>query len=111
MLSPENLQALNNLNGQQLPSFPGFGIGNATGNMIAGASSGANAGAEANTSTNPLASLLGSLPTIPPEQRFSRQLTQLEAMGFTNRADNIQALTVTNGNVDSAIDRLLGGNQ
>jgi len=60
---------------------------------------------------NPMAGLLASLPTLSPEQRFSRQLDQLEQMGFTDRPSNIQALSATNGNIDAAIDRLLQGSQ
>jgi hypothetical protein len=44
----------------------------------------------------------------PPEVRFASQLTSLEAMGFTDRAQNIAALTAVNGNVNRAVERLLG---
>jgi len=46
---------------------------------------------------------------LPPEQRFSVQLQQLQDMGFHNRAVNIQALLATAGNVEAAIERLLNG--
>jgi ubiquilin len=42
--------------------------------------------------------------------QFSSQLQQLEAMGFVNRDQNIQALTLTGGNVEAAVDRILSGN-
>jgi ubiquilin len=62
--------------------------------------------------------LLGGTPTtssptppsalaVPPEQRFAEQLTQLESMGFVDRAANIRALTATQGNVNAAVERLL----
>merc|ERR1712167_6456 len=41
------------------------------------------------------------------EARFSNQLAQLSAMGFTNKASNLAALTQTNGDVDSAISIIL----
>lgn len=44
----------------------------------------------------------------PPEERFRVQLEQLSAMGFVNREANIQALVATNGNLNAAIERLLG---
>jgi ubiquilin len=46
-------------------------------------------------------------PQQPPEERFRVQLEQLNDMGFTDRAQNIVALTATNGNVNAAIERLL----
>lgn len=82
-------------------------INDSTGVSTGGDGSTGDSNAPTNENVNPLSSLLGSLPTVPPEQRFARQLNQLEQMGFTNREDNIQALTATNGNVDAAIDRLL----
>jgi ubiquilin len=55
----------------------------------------------------------GNVPQQPvvqdPEQRFAVQLQQLNEMGFTNRQLNIQCLTVSNGNVDLAIERMLNG--
>ena len=45
---------------------------------------------------------------IDPEERFKNQLQQLNEMGFTNKEQNIQALLATNGNVQAAIERLLG---
>jgi ubiquilin len=44
----------------------------------------------------------------PPEEKFAVQLTQLEGMGFVNKEVNIQALTASNGNVDAAVERILG---
>uniref|UniRef100_H2YR72 Ubiquilin n=1 Tax=Ciona savignyi TaxID=51511 RepID=H2YR72_CIOSA len=49
-----------------------------------------------------------SAATISPETRYRAQLEQLASMGFVNRDANIQALTATNGNVNAAIEFLLG---
>ncbi|XP_070586363.1 ubiquilin-4 [Erythrolamprus reginae] len=43
-----------------------------------------------------------------PEVRFHQQLEQLSAMGFTNREGNLQALVATGGDINAAIERLLG---
>ncbi|XP_077989399.1 ubiquilin-1-like [Glandiceps talaboti] len=48
--------------------------------------------------------------TQTPEVRFQVQLEQLNAMGFINREANIQALQATGGDVNAAIERLLGAN-
>jgi len=45
---------------------------------------------------------------VPPEERFATQLQQLQEMGFYDRAENIRALLATNGNVNAAVERLLG---
>ncbi|XP_061461665.1 ubiquilin-4 isoform X2 [Rhineura floridana] len=43
-----------------------------------------------------------------PEVRFQQQLEQLNAMGFINREANLQALIATGGDINAAIERLLG---
>ncbi|KAM8921228.1 ubiquilin-4 [Pelodytes ibericus] len=43
-----------------------------------------------------------------PEMRFQQQLDQLNAMGFINREANLQALIATGGDINAAIERLLG---
>ncbi|XP_018421862.1 PREDICTED: ubiquilin-1 [Nanorana parkeri] len=43
-----------------------------------------------------------------PEARFQQQLEQLSAMGFLNREANVQALIATGGDINAAIERLLG---
>ncbi|XP_023201038.1 ubiquilin-4 isoform X1 [Xiphophorus maculatus] len=43
-----------------------------------------------------------------PEVRFQTQLDQLNAMGFINREANLQALIATGGDINAAIERLLG---
>ena len=48
--------------------------------------------------------------TVQPEILYRDQLSQLNSMGFTDAAANIRALIATGGNVQAAIDRLLGGN-
>ena len=45
----------------------------------------------------------------PPEERFATQLEQLNNMGFPDRNSNIQALVQSNGDVNQAINFLLGG--
>ncbi|KAG0144004.1 hypothetical protein CROQUDRAFT_80479 [Cronartium quercuum f. sp. fusiforme G11] len=77
--------------------------------MASGA--GAGAGAE-------MGNLFGGmgLPPIqpadsrPPEERFEVQLGQLQAMGFTDARQNIRALQASGGNVEAAIEYILGGN-
>ena len=46
--------------------------------------------------------------SVPPEELYATQLLQLEEMGFFDRAENIRALRATNGNVNAAVERLLG---
>ena len=43
-----------------------------------------------------------------PTDRFANQLTKLNEMGFTDTAANLRALQQTNGNVNQAVERLLG---
>lgn len=45
-----------------------------------------------------------------PQVRFASQLQQMRDMGFFDEYSNIRALEATNGNVNTAIDRLLSGN-
>lgn len=60
-------------------------------------------------------SMAGQGLNAPPEERFRTQLETLASMGFVDRQANIQALVATYGDVNAAIDRLLGarpeGNQ
>lgn len=48
-------------------------------------------------------------PEQVPEERFASQLDQLASMGFVDRQANIQALIATMGDVNAAVERLLGG--
>ncbi|KAM9385068.1 LOW QUALITY PROTEIN: ubiquilin-4-like [Pholidichthys leucotaenia] len=50
----------------------------------------------------------GTATTQTPEVRFQSQLDQLNAMGFINREANLQALIATGGDINAAIERLLG---
>ena len=45
---------------------------------------------------------------LPPAERYKDQLLQMKEMGFTNQELNIQMLDATGGNVQLAIERLLG---
>merc|ERR1712113_1066972 len=54
-------------------------------------------------------SMAGQGLNTPPEERFRTQLETLASMGFVDRQANIQALIGTYGDVNAAIDRLLGG--
>ena len=38
---------------------------------------------------------------------YADQLAQLQGMGFTNEATNLEALKATGGNVEAAVERLL----
>ncbi|EPQ08598.1 Ubiquilin-4 [Myotis brandtii] len=50
----------------------------------------------------------GNSQVQTPEVRFQQQLDQLNAMGFINREANLQALIATGGDINAAIERLLG---
>jgi len=43
----------------------------------------------------------------PPEEKYKTQEEQLQAMGFTNKQVNLQALQATGGNVEAAVERIL----
>lgn len=49
-----------------------------------------------------------ALQVQTPEVRFQQQLEQLSAMGFVNREANLQALIATGGDINAAVERLLG---
>jgi len=49
-----------------------------------------------------------AVPQLRPEELYRVQLSQLEGMGFTNRERNIQELQRCGGNVQAAVERLLG---
>uniref|UniRef100_A0A5B6ZXA5 Putative ubiquitin domain-containing protein DSK2a n=1 Tax=Davidia involucrata TaxID=16924 RepID=A0A5B6ZXA5_DAVIN len=46
--------------------------------------------------------------SVPPEELYATQLSQLQEMGFFDTQENIRALTATAGNVHAAVERLLG---
>ncbi|KAJ4458937.1 putative Ubiquitin family protein; expressed [Paratrimastix pyriformis] len=45
-------------------------------------------------------------PTVAPEVRFARELEQLHEMGFMDDTANVRALTLTNGSIQLALERL-----
>merc|ERR1712003_76943 len=47
--------------------------------------------------------------TRPPEERYATQVQQLENMGFPDKHSNLQALAQSNGDVNQAINFLIGG--
>ncbi|XAR58043.1 hypothetical protein NMG60_11026384 [Bertholletia excelsa] len=49
-----------------------------------------------------------SRPNVPPEELYATQLSQLQEMGFFDTQENIRALIATAGNVNAAVERLLG---
>merc|ERR1719464_440894 len=46
--------------------------------------------------------------TRPAEERYATQVQQLESMGFPDKHSNLQALSQSNGDIDQAINALLG---
>lgn len=62
-------------------------------------------------SFNPSASSTHPAPPSnqTPSERYARQLQSLNDMGFGDKAANLVALQATNGNVNRAVERLLGG--
>ena len=46
---------------------------------------------------------------VDPAIRFASQISQLCDMGFLDTDANLRALTATGGNVNAAVERLLGG--
>ncbi|CAA7016609.1 unnamed protein product [Microthlaspi erraticum] len=89
-----------------------------TTNQVPGQTGAAATGTGNNGGLDLLMNMFGSLgaggltganqSNVPPEELYATQLQQLEEMGFFDRAENIRALRATNGNVNAAIERLLG---
>ena len=50
----------------------------------------------------------GTSASLDPKVVYKEQLDQLKTMGFVNESVNIEALKATGGNVDAAVDRILG---
>ncbi len=48
-------------------------------------------------------------PAQDPAVQYANQLQQLQDMGFSDGAANLQALIRTRGNVNAAVERLLSG--
>ncbi|KJE91625.1 ubiquitin family protein [Capsaspora owczarzaki ATCC 30864] len=80
------LGGLGGLGGGGFGGFGDFGLGNAGGAPTGGAT---------------------TTPAQPPAERFRVQLQQLQDMGFYDEETNIRALTLSQGNVNAAIERLL----
>ncbi|XP_042552152.1 ubiquilin-1 isoform X1 [Dipodomys spectabilis] len=106
-----------------IPGFnPGLGAlgstGGPSGTTGANTAPSENASPTAGTTEQPghqqfiqqmLQALAGVNPQLQnPEVRFQQQLEQLSAMGFLNREANLQALIATGGDINAAIERLLG---
>ncbi|KAH7315000.1 hypothetical protein KP509_21G029800 [Ceratopteris richardii] len=113
MQSPDFLRLMSNPELLQLLSFPG-GLGQQQTGAQANGTGAATGGANP-FDMNSLLGLFGGLPTttpevntVPPEELYAAQLSQLQDMGFINTEANIQALRATGGNVHAAVDRLLG---
>ncbi|XP_033891003.2 ubiquilin-1-like isoform X2 [Acipenser ruthenus] len=134
MQNPETLSAMSNPRAMQAllqiqqglqtlaaeaPGFiPGFGQGNVGG--VGGTGSTPSIGSDTSSQGSGetgqqqfvqqmLQALASPNPQMQsPEVRFQQQLEQLSAMGFLNREANLQALIATGGDVNAAIERLLG---
>lgn len=48
-------------------------------------------------------------PVTNPEETYAAQLTQMNDMGFTDTAACVRALVASQGNVNIAVERMLGG--
>jgi len=49
-------------------------------------------------------------PQQPPAQRYAAELAQLQSMGFLDDERSLRVLATCSGNVNVAVERLLGGN-
>lgn len=63
-----------------------------------------------NNNFNPSPSSATPPMSVDPAVRYAAQLQQLQDMGFVDQAANLRALQTTGGNVNAAVERLLGGN-
>ncbi|KAK9800360.1 hypothetical protein WJX73_010174 [Symbiochloris irregularis] len=122
LTNPRNMQAMLQMQQamQQLQGIPGMGP--ATGGAGAGTGGAGQQGWPAGQDLEALLGMQGGMqggafgglgtgaPAVSnPEEAFATQLTQLEGMGFIDRAANIRALQVTAGDVNRAVERLLSG--
>lgn len=83
-----------------------------------GAQAGQGGGTQNNMGLDLLMNMFGGLgagglsgannPNVPPEELYATQLSQLQEMGFFDTQENIRALRATAGNVNAAVERLLG---
>jgi len=129
LFNPDNLQAMGQLQQsmQTLQQNGLFNGGPTTNNFGRNNGNGLNFeslfAANGMNSTNPFGAALGGAQSFPPpfpavqstsnenpSVRFAPQLQQLQDMGFVDQSANLRALQSTNGNVNAAVERLLGGN-
>ncbi|CAM9996790.1 unnamed protein product [Ectocarpus sp. 12 AP-2014] len=61
------------------------------------------------TAATPTPSASTAPPVANPEETYAAQLTQMNDMGFTDRAACVRALVASQGNVNMAVERMLGG--
>jgi ubiquilin len=54
---------------------------------------------------------LVAVNSVAPEQLYASQLSQLQEMGFLDTQENVRALVAVGGNVNAAVERLLGNLQ
>ncbi|KAF2868577.1 hypothetical protein BDV95DRAFT_630344 [Massariosphaeria phaeospora] len=125
MANPEAMrsmmQMMGSMNGGSADPFAGLGTGANNSNPPTGAA-GTTAGTN-NAAPNPFAALFGPgsafggagygtpapADTRPPEEIYEVQLRQLNEMGFYEFDRNVAALRRSGGNVQGAIEYLLGG--
>ncbi|NP_001080805.1 ubiquilin 4 L homeolog [Xenopus laevis] len=100
-----------------IPGVPPTSGGSTPPDNPASSSSPASASPSGGSSSNPQQQMMqqmiqllagGNSQVQNPEVRFQSQLDQLNAMGFINREANVQALIATGGDINAAIERLLG---
>jgi len=108
MLQPENMRAMLQLQ-QAFGMPPGGGMGTTMPASSSSSSTPQQSGAPL-FQTVPIAVVppSSSNPPVDYAQRYAEQLNQLEEMGFPDRQRNLQALIHTQGNVQFAVNRLLG---
>jgi ubiquilin len=66
------------------------------------------AGQNNNNNAAPVPNFFGAPPVANPREAYAAQLLQLKDMGFPNESANLAALQQSQGNIDFAIERLLG---
>jgi hypothetical protein len=54
------------------------------------------------------AKTMNGRPVRPPSYKYQKELEELAEMGFSDTAASQRALDATNGNVDAAINKLVG---
>lgn len=118
MQNPEMMRAAMNM----LGGMNGGAAGGAAPGAEGATANSFGAGAGAGAGFNPFAAMgglgglggLGGAPaqpadTRPPEERYSEQLAQLNAMGFYEFDRNVRALRMSGGSVEGAVEVLLSG--